>query len=144
MRLTLSLACLAFAAALPADDEKPNPKDEKRPPCHKIEGTVTLNGQPLDKAVIALHPTDPKAGKIEPKGETDDNGRYTLTTFQKDDGAPAGKYRVTVVVPERDDKGKPKKGTDRLKGKYGDPKTTVLTVEVSEGENQLRFDLTTR
>jgi hypothetical protein len=144
MRLTLSLACLAVAAALPADDEQPKPKEAERPPCHQVEGIITLDGKPLNQAVIVFHPDGRNAGQFEPKGETNQDGKFALTTFKKDDGAPAGKYRVTVGVPERDDKGRPKKGTDLLKGKYGDPKTAVLTVEVREGASEFNFDLRSR
>ncbi len=36
---------------------------------------------------------------MRPHGRVGPDGRFTLTTYQPGDGAPTGKYNVTVVWP---------------------------------------------
>ena len=62
-----------------------------------VSGKVTYNGNPLEKGDISFVPDDPKGvgatGLIE-------NGAYTLATGGNNDGARAGKYKVTVTSKE--------------------------------------------
>ena len=64
---------------------------------YPVSGTVTYNGKPLEKGKISFVPEDPKnvgaSGAIE-------NGSYTLSTGGQDDGARAGKYKVTITAKE--------------------------------------------
>ncbi len=57
------------------------------PKMAKVGGTVTLNGEPLEGAVVVF------AAKIKTGhaalGRTDEQGRYVLTTFEEGDGAVA-------------------------------------------------------
>jgi uncharacterized protein (TIGR03067 family) len=56
----------------------------KRAESHPVSGTVTLDGKPLAKAIVTFH------GLVTATGETDDDGKYRLTTQKPADGAPAG------------------------------------------------------
>jgi len=52
------------------------------------------------------------------------------------DGAPAGKYALTVTWPSPPPPGK-EEGHDRFKGRYGDRRRPIRQVEVTPGENVL-------
>lgn len=67
----------------------------------KVEGVVTLDGQPLSGATVTYVPVE--NGRAA-SGRTDVDGRFYLTTFRTDDGAMAGNYKVVVVVDETDEK----------------------------------------
>ena len=91
---------------------------------------------------------DPKLQRERPFGTTGDDGKFSLTTFDKDDGAPKAEYKVLVqwsagpkVGADRDrDGGSP----DRLKGRYMNLEKSTLTAKV-DGETQLPpFELTTK
>ena len=62
-----------------------------------VSGKVTYNGKPLEKGAISFVPDDPKgvgaSGAIE-------NGSYALSTGGNNDGARAGKYKVTITAKE--------------------------------------------
>ncbi len=60
-----------------------------------VSGTVTYKGQPVEGAIVTFNPTDSKNGKTA-IGKTDATGKYRLMTFQQDDGAVEGSYKVTV------------------------------------------------
>lgn len=130
---------------------------------YPVSGTVTYNGSPLEKGAISFIPAD---GKGVGATGTIDNGAYTLSTGGTDDGAQAGKYKVTITSKE-DSAEKAKadfakanaKGIDpgfvpgrfiaaaQAKAKslipvgYGDVTSTNLTAEVKEQTNTINFDL---
>ena len=59
-----------------------------------VEGTVTLDGKPLDKIMVEFWPDS-----VGPRsfGETDSNGHFKLTTDDgKSEGAAIGLNRVTL------------------------------------------------
>jgi hypothetical protein len=127
-----------------------------------VSGTVTYNGQPLEKGKISFIPVDPK--NIGASG-TIDNGSYALSTGGENDGARAGKYKVTIsskedsVAKAKADFAKETKGMDPgyLPGRYlaaaeskaksliptgyGDVRTTTLTAEVQQKTNTINFTL---
>lgn len=133
---------------------------------YAVYGTVTYNGQPVEKGEIAFRPENPAdraaSGLIE-------NGGYTLTTQSKGDGALPGKYKVTITSKQVDVeearaefRAKVKKGKDiksslipkefmikaakkaksNIPAKYGTPETSKLAAEVKEQSNNLSFELT--
>jgi hypothetical protein len=137
---------------------------------YPVSGTVTYNGNPLEKGSISFVSEDPKGvgatGAIE-------NGSYTLSTGGNNDGARAGKYKVAITAKE-DASAKAKadfekaratrknaSGTEELAviprqfvikaeaeakslipAGYGDVRTTTLTAEVKEqSSNPIDFKL---
>lgn len=124
-----------------------------RPETVPVTGVVTLDGKALEAASVLL---SPEAGGHPATGLTDKDGRFTLTTFVKGDGALLGKHQVCVV----------KKKTsglltdaDGLSGgtapggvseewlapkKYANPKTSGLSAEVKPGMEPLEFRLSAR
>lgn len=68
------------------------------PPCSPVTGTITRGTTPVANADVVFHPQGTgdvgKAGT----GKTDANGKFTISTYGKDDGALVGKHHVTVVA----------------------------------------------
>jgi len=61
-----------------------------------VSGTVTLNGTPLPRCQVDLTPVNPKGRPAY--GVTDEQGRFTLTTFKDGDGALRGEYKVSFTL----------------------------------------------
>ncbi len=124
------------------------------PPTHPVSGTVTLGGTPVADATVTFSPS---AGQRPANGKTDSAGRYTLSTFGKDDGAMEGDYGVRVVKYESTDEAAsgdvdsddydPTAVSDtgpknELDEKYEKAETSGLTATVSAGEgNTFDFEL---
>jgi len=115
-------------------------------PVYPVTGKVFYKGKPAEGALVTFVPlgeTNPKRPKSGAQVKSD--GTFRLSTYASYDGAPPGRYAVTIIYrsPEQivDDENR---GPDLLEGRYADPKTTPLTVEVKEGTNDLEpFDLPT-
>jgi hypothetical protein len=100
-------------------------------PLKKVTGSVTIDGQPLEAGTITFMPvtgTNSSTGEIV-------QGKFTLSTFSKDDGAPAGDYKVAVMAwatpPEMGVEGVP-----AIPKHYFDANTSGLTATVSEDAKQ--------
>jgi hypothetical protein len=148
-----SLAAVALVISACGDDSK-----NYRFEVHPTDGKVVYKGQPVPKAIVRFHPTDPSALKL-PEGkegptvtlttETDQQGEFKASTYLANDGLPAGDYKVTVAsgLPEVDienaDDGKTKgsKAAPASLSKYRDPATTTLKASVKPGENHLVLEL---
>lgn len=74
-----------------------------RPTLVKPVGKVTLDGQPLEGAMVALQPIpDPSLdGFARPANAvTDASGEFVPGTYGQADGLPPGKYRVGIMKRE--------------------------------------------
>jgi hypothetical protein len=58
-----------------------------------VSGTVSLNGKPVNEVVVTFVPK--QAGKPA-MGLTDEQGQFSLSTAEGDDGVIAGPYYATV------------------------------------------------
>ena len=65
---------------------------------YPVSGTVTYNGKPLEKGEISFVSED--LTKNYGATGTITNGSYTLSTGGNEDGAQAGKYKVTIKSKE--------------------------------------------
>ena len=83
---TASLACLAASTGC-----------NKHPGIVPVSGIVTIDGQPVPVGQVAVSPAGQRAavGKISP------DGRFTLSCFELNDGAPTGTHPVTVSAVEQ-------------------------------------------
>lgn len=124
-----------------------------------VSGTVRINGKPLAKAGVTFTPV---VGGRPAWATTDEQGRFTLTTFSANDGAFVGDHSVTVaevesvapVVPKNADpdfaslyaelptRQAGKTAKPALDAKFASRSTSGLsfTVKANE-ENQAEFDL---
>jgi hypothetical protein len=91
------------------------------PKAHEIKGTVLVNGQPAENVQIILNRVGGEALAVPttPKGMTNAQGEFLITSYNAEDGAPNGEYVITVEW--REPTGLLKKdfdGPDRLGGAY--------------------------
>jgi hypothetical protein len=105
-------------------------------PTAPVQGTLLHNGQPARAARVIF---TPKSGRPA-TGNTDDEGRFILSTFKSDDGAVPGEHTVTVSDLKRNWNEDPSKS--RFPTPYERPDTTPLVVEVKlDNENSFSFDM---
>ncbi|MGD9721962.1 MAG: hypothetical protein AB7O59_10390 [Pirellulales bacterium] len=108
------------------------------PVCFPVSGQVLKNGRPLAEALVAFHPVA-QAEDVFPKPSavTDAEGRFRLMTFTADDGAPAGRYAITVELRATRQVGEElvRDGPNTLPKRYASPQTSQLEYEVVAGEN---------
>lgn len=108
-------------------------------PVYPVRGKVLFHGKAAQGARVTFVPRDrsgPQAPR--PNAAVEADGTFHLSTRLAYDGAPAGRYAVTIVylspAKKIDDENA---GPDLLRGKYRDPNTTPLEVEVKPAENEL-------
>jgi hypothetical protein len=108
--------------------------DEK--PVFKVQGIVTVDGQPVPEIQVALHPVNPVNDNKPtfPQGFTDAEGKIRISTYAEGDGAPEGEYKVTFILQDYNIMGRTFSGPDKLKKKYADPKTTPFTLTLAPGK----------
>lgn len=110
---------------------------ETRKPTFSVTGKVLDGSKPLANATVVFHPAGENGeGVIKPRGKTDENGVFRLTTYDANDGAPEGKYQVTIELwaTVNSDEGP----VNRVGVKYSKPETSGLTADVSKGPNELQ------
>jgi hypothetical protein len=123
----------------------------------KVSGVVTLDGQPIEGAMVAFVPVDEGKGAMA-HGTTDKDGVFQLTTTKPNDGAAPGEYKVTVVYAEgaeappaggmkeafegfeKAHKQKQKPPRYNVPARYGDPAKTDLRQKVPP-DGKVTFDL---
>ena len=125
-----------FYLTLGDDDEETEPEETDTPTAAPVSGVITLDGKPLWGGEIEFFPKEgrPSFGTIRT------NGRYRLSTFEPNDGAVPGVYRVAITSrPTR----KPPAGsaTAPVADRYGNPDTSGLTAVVQSGSNTIDFSL---
>jgi hypothetical protein len=141
--------------------------DGRRAPV-PVSGTVTLDGKPVEGAIVTFHLVgDDKEGRAV-TGRTDETGTFRLTTGNEP-GARPGEYKVVIVknvlagpkvkMPDFPDtpEGRNQRehflwkqfGDDQLPyrnvlpDRYADLKTTPLTCKVP-GDGPVHFPLTSK
>jgi hypothetical protein len=127
---------LAVLLALPAAACSDNP-DRMR--TYPVTGRVLLNGKPLAGATVCLIPGErDKYPRERPSGTTDKEGKFQLSTYVTDDGAPVGDYGVIVYqLKEGAEEGSDQKVPNLLPAKYLKPETSGLKYSVRPGPNEM-------
>jgi hypothetical protein len=108
-------------------------------PMAPVSGKVTVDKQPVTSGQVTLIPLDDVNHTDLSAGTIDAHGEYKISTGGKD-GAPLGKYKVTVtasMMPTGDGK-PPSQPFDR---KFGDSQKTPLTIEVVSNPTAGAYDL---
>lgn len=128
-----------------------------------VEGIVLFDGQPLSDAIVAFSPAQRGQG-LPAVGKTGPDGKFTLTVVpqgkrRKGTGTAKGDYLVSVskqsveypppppgVVPDLMGiiNRPPPKVTDITPTRYGDIKTSGLTVSIVPGKNQPKLELSSK
>lgn len=72
-----------------------------RPRCYPVQGVVQVDGKPLtgefDGTIRFVHVTDTQKGRPA-TGKIGSDGRFSLTSYEDNDGCPKGKYQVELIV----------------------------------------------
>lgn len=135
-----------FIAALLALASPGCDRPSEGPPTYPVQGVLKVDGKPAEGAQVILHPAGGKdfdQRGARPTGRVEADGTFRMTTYQIGDGAPAGRYVVTVYWAEYAESLEP--SPDRLKGRYGDPAKSTLNVEIQESPTTLPpWDLKSR
>ncbi|MFT3880894.1 MAG: hypothetical protein QM703_14680 [Gemmatales bacterium] len=113
-------------------------KEAARLPVYPVHGKILVDGKPVEKVMVVLHPLDglDLQGAPKPFAKTNADGSYNLSTYDPQDGAPAGKYAVLIYWfrNDPDDDG----NTDRFQKRYGNPAAPVMKVDITPGVNSLK------
>lgn len=111
-------------------------RDPNLPPTAPAGGQVIYNGKPIDHGAVTLHPV----GEGNPAvGALDENGKFTLSTYTRGDGAVLGSHKVTVDIPPPLD-GIAAGEVLSVPKDYTEPETSPLSVEITaDGANQLQL-----
>lgn len=122
------------------------------PPTYPVTGKVTYKSQPMGGALVVFHPLDSqRVNEVKPFAKSNEDGSYTLSLLGMNDGAREGEYGVTVIWngPTKTKEAKFGIGggeggpatSDKLGGRYGDPRSPKFKVTVKKGEkNHFEFD----
>jgi hypothetical protein len=99
-------------------------------PTFPVKGQVLVNDKPVRGIIVTFHPVGEEK-PVASFGKTDDAGFFTLSTYKADDGAPAGKYAVTMLLQKGEE------GISLLPTAYASPATSRLSAVVKEGPTEL-------
>jgi hypothetical protein len=127
-------------------------RDPNLPNLVPVSGTVKLDGMPLAGASVNFY--GDAAGSTGSAGKTNAKGVYKLHTLHNGDGAPVGRYVVSIsklVKPDGSDlpaneefdaMSSPHK--ELLLPKYSDMNQTNITATIPEGGGTIDFDLSSK
>ena len=105
-----------------------------------VAGEILVDGRPAAGAQVRLYRlhAGPDLARAVAWGRTDEHGAFDVKTLGWADGAPAGKYAVTVAYEPATIRGEEYlPGPHVLADELADPRTTSLVVEVLAEPNQL-------
>jgi hypothetical protein len=118
-----------------------------------VAGTVTLNGEPVEGALISFAPTSSDSNARSASAITDKNGKFVGSTLDYNDGMQPGEYQVFITKTT----GTGGEGTDERGGgggesarqiinhlplKYADKGTSGLTVSIPpKGDKNIELKL---
>jgi hypothetical protein len=111
------------------------------PATYPVTGKLTIRGQPAAEADLRFYEVRGRApGMTRPYATTGEDGRFTVSTFGMNDGAPAGEYQVSVswkgslrgIPPDQRDA-----LPEQLPPRYTDATTSGIRVRVTSGDNML-------
>jgi hypothetical protein len=116
-------------------------KPDGLPELHPCHITITLNGVPLDGAIVSLSGND---GRFPGNGFTDKQGIAVIRTRGQFIGVAEGTYKVTVSkIQSPPSTGKDEGSTEEPKPlvnpKYASSTTTPLECIVKSGNNNFEF-----
>jgi hypothetical protein len=104
----------------------------------QVEGTVTMDGAPLQGATVEFQPIK---GKRPSYGTTDESGHYTLSYTMEKSGAEVGEHQVRITKPliKSDESGDDVILGEQVPAKYN--VNTELKKTVEAGSNTFDFAL---
>jgi hypothetical protein len=141
----ICIACLVGIVVLSGCAKK-----DSRPGRVQVCGTVLRRGQPVADATVIFEPLGSTPAAT---GSTDAQGQFALTTFDTNDGAVPGEYKVAIRKVQVIKGARPANAPDDLATppgdekwllptKYGDTATSGFTASVKvAAKNDFKFEL---
>ena len=87
-------------------------RDPMKFPTFKVVGQVNYEGKPAENVQVYLFPlAAPTMPDIpsNPRATTSKDGKFEISTYAENDGAPAGKYQILMIWPDGNSKEEEKK-----------------------------------
>ncbi len=133
-RMSLRVTCCLVGLMLVwAGCSKPAPLGGEREKTSPVKGIVKIDGQPADALEVIFYPQNADAKVKYPISTmTDKDGKFSVTTYEAQDGLPAGEYKLTFIWMEQFLNGK-----DRLRGKMKDQTKSNHSVSVKGTEAEV-------
>jgi hypothetical protein len=125
--------CVAVISFVGCSGTRSMPKEFGQ--LYPVEGKVTFDGRPMRGGNVTFFSLDRDVMQLQPMGLIDGEGKYFVSSYQQK-GAPAGKYRVTVI-PGTNDKSIDLAVDDR----YQNWEKSPLIVTVQENSPAGAYDL---
>jgi hypothetical protein len=116
---------LALLVAGCSEEQRGAPRLKTYP----VTGTVLVDGVPAASLTVECHPEPGAQLKHEVATFTDENGKFSIGTYESKDGLPEGTYALAFIWPEMGIVAK-----DKLKGAYADYKKSEHKVTVVTGQ----------
>ena len=142
-RYTAGYLGLALLLVSTGCDSRPGRKQT-----YPISGVVYVDGSPAANLAVRAHPTagiDQKDPTVS-SAFTDQDGKFTFSTFETGDGIPEGEYKLTFEWGEMNMLSMQYGGPDKLNSRYKDPETSKSVVKVGPDypEDLGKIELTTK
>lgn len=131
LRIALVAGSLAAVSCTTGCRQKPT--GAVRIPTYPVHGRLLVDGAPAPGAMVKFR-SKRQPGRT-PTGIVRDDGSFSVSFYDTEDGAPAGEYALFVVWMQTPAQGG--LAQDRLGGRFLDPARPVATVVVSAGQNSL-------
>jgi hypothetical protein len=113
------------------------------PAFHAVKGSAFFEGKPATGAVLSFHKVGEDNRANLPHAKVQPDGTFTLSSHGSGDGAPIGKYQVTVIWKKKKPGGSDEDGEWVLPPRYLAAATSGLEVDITSGVNELpAFQLT--
>jgi hypothetical protein len=120
---------------------QPKSAGEPKTPTYPVHGRLLIDGAPATGAMVKFYSSH-QGGRV-PTAIVRDDGSFSVSFYDNEDGAPAGEYKLLVVWMQTPPQGG--LAQDRLGGRFLNPARPVATVTVVAGPNQLApLELTTK
>jgi hypothetical protein len=119
------------------------PKGEQRLKTYPVEGIVHVDGDPRGNVLVTFHGVGEETKmKRRLVAETDENGKFVASTYDRGDGLPEGTYKLTfridVDMPGVADPRKRNAATvDLFKNAYANPEKSEHQVTVKGAKVKL-------
>ena len=105
-----------------------------------VKGTVLVDGKPAPQLSIRFHSKEKPQGEVaiyaaNPTAMTDNDGAFSVSTYESGDGMAAGTYDITFEWLTYSPRSASFVGPDKLGGKYSDPGKSEFKVTVTGDED---------
>jgi len=111
---------------------------------YPVSGQILYEGRPVKGLTVVFRPLDSTLFKWQeqPQAISDEDGKFSIRTYDADDGAPAGEYQVGIAMldpvdEEGGDQVKRRSDALMIPARYADPNTSGLKVKIESKSNQL-------